>query len=68
MEEKELEMEQRGKVAVTINDVLMILLSGLYIWEWLQIKDLSVSRVIAVAVLAIWWTLFVLKLVRRQES
>ncbi|MDB5055505.1 MAG: hypothetical protein JWM44_3555 [Bacilli bacterium] len=65
MEEKELEMEQRGKVAVTINDVLMILLSGLYIWEWLQIKDLSISRVIAVAVLAIWWTLFVLKLVRR---
>lgn len=54
-----------NQAKVTFTDVLVLLLSGLYVWDWLEYPGLHVSRVVAVAVLAIWWTLFVLKLVKR---
>jgi hypothetical protein len=57
------EPENRSKM--TFNDVLVMLLSALYVWNWLEFPGLTVSRVVAVAVIAIWWTLFVLKLVKR---
>jgi hypothetical protein len=61
MEEQDLGRKQK----VTFNDILVVLLSIVYIWDWFQYKDLNVSRVIAVIILVIWWTLFVLKLSKR---
>jgi hypothetical protein len=61
MEEQDLVRKQK----VTFNDILVVLLSIVYIWDWFQYKDLNVSRVIAVVILVIWWTLFVLKLSKR---
>jgi hypothetical protein len=61
MEEQELQRKQK----TTFNDILVVLLSIVYIWDWFQYKDLTVSRVIAVVILVIWWTLFVLKLSKR---
>jgi hypothetical protein len=57
--------EQNNHSKMTFNDVLVMLLSALYVWNWLEFPGLTVSRVVAVAVIAIWWTLFVLKLVKR---
>jgi hypothetical protein len=65
MEEQVINQEQDNKSKMTFNDVLVMLLSALYVWDWLEYPGLTVSRVVAVAVLAIWWTLFVLKLVKR---
>jgi hypothetical protein len=65
MEEQEINHEKDNHSKVTFTDVLVLLLSALYVWDWLEYPGLHVSRVIAVAVLAIWWTLFVLKLVKR---
>jgi hypothetical protein len=57
--------EQNNHSKMTFNDVLVMLLSALYVWNWMEFPGLTVSRVVAVAVIAIWWTLFVLKLVKR---
>jgi hypothetical protein len=65
MEEQEVNQKQDNQSKVTFTDVLVLLLSALYVWDWLEYPGLHVSRVVAVAVLAIWWTLFVLKLVKR---
>jgi hypothetical protein len=65
MEEQEVKQVQDNQNKVTFTDVLVLLLSALYVWDWLEYPGLHVSRVVAVAVLAIWWTLFVLKLVKR---
>jgi hypothetical protein len=65
MEEQEVNQGNDNRSKVTFTDVLVLLLSALYVWDWLEYPGLHVSRVVAVAVLAIWWTLFVLKLVKR---
>jgi hypothetical protein len=65
MDEIEEIKEQDNRSKMTFNDVLVMLLSALYVWNWLEFPGLTVSRVVAVAVIAIWWTLFVLKLVKR---
>jgi hypothetical protein len=65
MEDQEMNQVQNNQAKVTFTDVLVLLLSALYVWDWLEYPGLHVSRVVAVAVLAIWWTLFVLKLVKR---
>jgi hypothetical protein len=65
MEEQEINQANDNRSKVTFTDILVLLLSALYVWDWLEYPGLHVSRVIAVAVLAIWWTLFVLKLVKR---
>jgi hypothetical protein len=65
MEEPEVNQGNDNRPKVTFTDVLVLLLSALYVWDWLEYPGLHVSRVVAVAVLAIWWTLFVLKLVKR---
>jgi hypothetical protein len=65
MEEQEMNQTIDNRSKVTFTDILVLLLSALYVWDWLEYPGLHVSRVIAVAVLAIWWTLFVLKLVKR---
>ena len=65
MEEQEMNQVNDNRSKVTFTDILVLLLSALYVWDWLEYPGLHVSRVIAVAVLAIWWTLFVLKLVKR---
>jgi hypothetical protein len=59
------EQEAGRNQKVTFNDVLVIMLSIVYVWDWFQYKDLNVSRVIAVVILVIWWTLFVLKISKR---
>jgi hypothetical protein len=64
-EVKEIKDVQDNQSKVRFTDVLVILLSALYVWDWLEYPGLHVSRVVAVAVLAIWWTLFVLKLLKR---
>jgi len=54
------------KQGVTLNDVLMILMSLLYLWEWWQSDgQFTVSRIIAVVVLTVWWTMFVTKVVKQ---
>jgi hypothetical protein len=65
MSELEEIKEQDNRSKMTFNDVLVMLLSALYVWNWLEFPGLTVSRVVAVGVIAIWWTLFVLKLVKR---
>jgi hypothetical protein len=65
MEEQVINQDQDNKPKMAFNDVLVLLLSALYVWDWLQYPALTVPRVVAVAVMAIWFTLFVLKLVRR---
>jgi uncharacterized membrane protein len=57
--------EQENRSKITFSDVLVMLLSALYVWNWVEFPGLTVSRVAAVAVIAIWWTLLVLKLVKR---
>jgi hypothetical protein len=64
-EVKDVKEVQDNQSKVRFTDVLVILLSALYVWDWLEYPGLHVSRVVAVAVLAIWWTLFVLKLLKR---
>jgi hypothetical protein len=63
--EEEMSQLQNNQSKLKFTDVLVLLLSALYVWDWLEYPGLHVSRVVAVAVLAIWWTLFVLKLVKR---
>jgi hypothetical protein len=63
--EEEVNKLQDNQSKVKFTDVLVIFLSALYVWDWLEYPGLHVSRVVAVAVLAVWWTLFVLKLVKR---
>jgi hypothetical protein len=65
MEEQEINQLNDNRTKVAFTDILVLLLSVLYVWDWLEYPGLHVSRVVAVAVLAIWWTLFVLKLVKR---
>jgi hypothetical protein len=65
MDEPEVMQEQDNRSKMTFNDVLVMLLSALYVWNWLEFPGLTVSRVVAVGVIAIWWTLFVLKLIKR---
>ncbi|QGQ93452.1 hypothetical protein EHS13_00165 [Paenibacillus psychroresistens] len=64
-EVREVKEVQDNQSKLRFTDVLVILLSALYVWDWLEYPGLHVSRVVAVAVLAIWWTLFVLKLLKR---
>jgi hypothetical protein len=59
----EQEVGRTQKVAFT--DVLVVLFSIVYVWEWLQYKDLTVTRVIAVVIMVIWWTLFVVRISKR---
>ena len=49
---------------ITTGDVFFILLTMLYLYDW-AFKDLTVSRAIAVIVLSVGWTLFIVKLARR---
>ena len=65
MEEQEVIQEHNSRSKVSFTDILVLLLSAVYVWDWLEYPGLHVSRVVAVAVLAIWWTLFVLKLTKR---
>ena len=58
--------EQSQKPKITLNDVLMIIISALYFWEWWQSGGLfTVSRIIAIVVLTVWWTMFAMKVVKR---
>jgi hypothetical protein len=65
MEEEVVSQKQDNPSKLVFTDILVLLLSVLYVWDWLEYPGLHVSRVVAVAVLAIWWTLFVLKLMKR---
>ena len=65
MEEQEVIQEHNSPSKVSFTDILVLLLSAVYVWDWLEYPGLHASRLVAVAVLAIWWTLFVLKLTKR---
>lgn len=65
MEEEVAAQKQENQSKIAFTDVLVLLLTALYVWDWLEYPGLHVSRVVAVAVLAVWWTIFVLKLVKK---
>jgi hypothetical protein len=65
MEEQDVVQESNNQAKVSFTDILVLVLSAVYIWDWLEYPGLHASRVVAVAVLAIWWTLFVLKVLKR---
>lgn len=65
MEEKEVVQGNNDSTKVSFTDILVLVLTAVYIWDWLEYPGLHASRLVAVAVLAIWWTLFVLKVSKR---